>query len=229
MQRGEYNEIALSSLPEATANVVRGLVRDATNGKKVDEHGNWDFGCEFDRKGRGSSINWDLYAIGSDSHSGDTLAVIQIRQFIRRSARRFPEIKKSYFLLGKNEDGTTFAHCVESRVIHHAIKVGSDVVLAVQDWMFGGDYKRMVRQGDLALYPVSRAVGEKETRRTATLQGSHKLKASQIRKTDTGIYAKNPELTHLPGTHPFVSGEGWYRIIVGRRASHWDFAAPTID
>lgn len=208
---------------------VNALVKAAASADKIDEHGAWSFGCEFDKKGRGHALNWDAYAVANDVHSGALLAVIQIRQFIRQRKNGFGNVRKSYFLLGTNEDGTTFAHCVEAKVVHHAIKTGQDPVLAAQNWMFGGNYAGLIRQGDLAMYPVKAARGEKDSRRTAVLEGSHRLKANIIKRDADRLYAKNPSLVHLPGTHPDVAGQGWFRIVSARRASHWDFAPPTID
>jgi len=155
---------------------------------------------------------------------------VQIRQYVKARKNYFPQIRKSYFLIGRNEDNHAFAHAVESRVIHNAISKGKDVVKAVQDWIFGVDYNKVIRQGDLAMIPVTRvspaAVALEGER--LMIEGSHELAALDIRKNGE-LYAKNPTLTHQPGTHPTVSGEGWYKIVVGKRASHWDFAAPTID
>ena len=229
--RGIYGEIKRESVePEAMAQ-VRQMISNAAAADKVDEHGSWDFSAEFDRKGRGQSLNWDLYGIGYDVHTGELLAVIQVRQFERRYKNGYANIRKNYFLIGRNEDGTTFAHAVSHAPIFAAIKKGNDVVLATQNWIFGGSYADMVRQGDLCLLPLSvRPSGTKgQMRRVAVLESSHRLEATQIGWVEDRLCAKNPHLTHLPGTHPDVAAEGWCRIMVGRRAEFWHFAAPTID
>lgn len=220
----------LNSLNSATCKQVLNLFNEAKKADKVDEHGTWDFGFDFDKKGRGSALNWDLYAVGRDMHSKRLLIVVQIRQYVKARKNYFPQIRKSYFLIGRNEDNHAFAHAVESRVIHNAIEKGKDVVKAVQDWIFGCDYHKVIRQGDVAMIPVKRINpaaevldGEKHL-----IEGSHELAAMDIRKNGE-LYARNPILVHQPGTHPTVSGEGWYKIVVGKRASHWNFAAPTID
>lgn len=229
--RDRFNAIVMSSLDEETRQAVRDLVSRVSDANKVDEHGSWEFRAEFDSKGRGQAINWDLYGVGRDIHSGNMLAVIQVRQFERRHKNGFANIRKNYFLLGTNEDGTVFAHSVSANVIHAAIRAERDVILAVQDWIFGGNYAGMVRHGDLALLPMkSRPAGTKgQLRKVAVLESSHRLEAVQIANVDGRIYAKNPTLAHIPGTHPTVSGNGWYRVMVGRRADFWKFAAPTID
>lgn len=230
IERDCYNAIRMNTINERTKKQILNLFAEASAAEKVDEHGAWDFGCEFDRKGRGSALNWDLYGYGRDMHNKRLLIVIQIRQFIRRSANRYPEIRKSYFLIGRNEDNTAFAHSVESRVVHSAINNGRDVVKAVQDWIFQCDYNKVIRQGDLALVPVRTVNKEAVTieGNTHLLEDSHKLTASDIRINGV-LYALDPELIHLPGTHPSVSAQGWYKVVVGKRAKHWDFAAPTID
>jgi hypothetical protein len=229
-RRDSYNAIIKGSLSETIEKQVINLFNEAAAADKVDEHGTWDFGAEFDRKGRGSALNWDLYGVGKDIHSKKLLIVIQVRQYVKAHKGYFPQIRKSYFLIGRNEDNHAFAHSVESRVIHDAINKGKDVIKAVQDWIFGCDYKKVIRQGDLAMIPVKRlnpaAValeGEKHL-----IENSHELTSADIRKNGE-LYAIDPLLIHLPGTHPTVQAQGWYKIVVGKRASHWDFAAPTID
>lgn len=228
IKRGAYSEIKMESLDEGTRSAVRTLVENASNAAKIDEHGAWAFKAEFDRKGRGSAINWDLYAVGNDVHSGELLIVIQVRQFERRHKNWYGNVRKNYYLLGTNEDGTTFAHPVSSNVIHAAIRRDADVVLAVQNWIFDGDYANMIRHGDLALVPVKSAPAPLTDRTEMVLENSHQLTAQAIR-LNGHLYAKNPTLVHLPGTHPTVSGQGWFRVQVGNRAAFWKFAVPTVD
>lgn len=231
IKRSTYDEIALSSLNPELKQQVIALLDRAASADKVDEHGSWDFSAAFDSKGRGQAINWDLYGVGYDCHSGALLIVVQIRKYEKRHKNWFPSIRKNYFLVGTNEDGTTFAHAVSHAPIFAAIRSERDVVKAVQDWIFGGDYCAMIRHGDLALIPMkSRPAGTKgQLRKSAVLEESHELSATQIANVEGRIYAKNPTLVHLPGAHPTVSGHGWFRIVVGKRAEFWKFAAPTID
>jgi hypothetical protein len=225
---GEINTIATFGLNSVYHKQIKNLVNAAANAAKVDEHGSWDFGSDFDRKGRGSALNWDLYGYGRDTHSRRLLIVIQIRQFVRRSKNYFANIKKSYFLIGRNEDNTVFAHSVPSRTIHHAINNGKDVVKACQDWIFGCDYAKVIRQGDIALIPAKKVSGEKISKTDVLIENSHRLTADAI-AVNGSVYAQNPSMLHIPGTHPTISGEGWYKVVVGNRASFHDFAAPTID
>lgn len=231
IKRSTYDEISLSSLDPELKQQVIDLIDRAASADKVDEHGSWDFSAAFDSKGRGQAINWDLYGIGYDCHSGSLLIVVQIRKYEKRHKNWFPSVHKNYFLVGTNEDATTFAHAVSHAPVFAAIRAERDVVKAVQDWIFGGDYCGMLRHGDLALIPMkSRPAGSKgQLRKVALLEESHELKATQIANVEGRIYAKNPSLHHLPGTHSDVNATGWYRIVVGKRASFWKFAAPTID
>jgi hypothetical protein len=229
-QRGSYGEIPIYHLDTETRKRISALVEGAASAAKVDEHGSWDFGiARLNRRGtRWQALNWDLYAYGTDVHSGGLLAVIQVRQSV--AGRRWTQVRKNYYLIGTNEDGSTFAHPVSANVIHAAIRTGKDVVRAVQDWIFGGDYGLLVRQGDLALIPLRRAAGERTPLRSMVLEDSHELQATAIRLGADGVvYAKDPLLVHLPGTHPRVEASGWHKIVVGRRAPFWRFAAPTVD
>lgn len=228
IKRGAYNEINLISLNEKTKKQVINLFSEAKEADKVDEHGTWEFGCEFDKKGRGYAINWDLYALGRDMHNKRLMIVIQIRKYEKRRKNGFGNVRKSYFLIGRNEDNTTFAHSIESRVIHAAINSGKDVIKACQDWIFGTDYAKVIRQGDLALIPIKRITAKEIEQKEMLIEKSHLLIADKIMRNGY-IYAENPVLVHQPGTHPRVEASGLYRLTVGKRAAHWDFAAPTID
>lgn len=228
IKRGIYNEII--SMPADVKTLCNQLMEGVRHAAKVDEHGGWEFGLIDSnyKKGMVHAINYDWYGVGYDQHDGGFLAVVQVREFYRRKASRFAEIRKSYFLLGTNEDGTYFAHSVESRVIHHAAKKGMDVVKAVQDWIFDCDYSRVIRQGDLCLIPVRSVKGEKLETTDVVLEQSHSLHADAIYENGS-YYAINPNLVHIPGTHPQRKLEGKYKIVVGKRAAFWSFAKPTLD
>ena len=228
-QRGQYGEM---DVPTRFAAEIKALIEKAGSANKVDEHGSWDFGRAFDRKGRGQALNWDLYGVGHDIHTGGLLIVIQVRKFSREHKGWFGSVRKNYFLLGTNEDGTTFAHSVSASVVRSAINHNNNVVLAVQKWMFGTDYERVIRQGDMALVPVRSPKGEVlpgyET--YVTIAKSHRLMAVEMRRTEDGqMYAKHPTMLHTPGTHPTIKGSGWFKLAEGKRAAYWKFAAPTID
>lgn len=230
IKRGSYNEILMSSLNPRTRKEVQNLIDGATNSPKVDEHGSWEFGKSFDKKGRGHATSYDLYAVGRDIHSKRRLIILQIRQYVKQHKSWHPSVRKSYFLIGRNEDNSIFAHCVESRTVHSAISKGKDVIASVQSWIFGCEYSKVLRQGDIGLIPVKRVPQpESVIESPVTLQDSHMLEAESIVSVGGATYAKNPHLHHLPATHPDVSGQGWFKIVVGNRAAHWNFAAPTID
>ena len=227
-KRGIYGEILLPSLTPQIEEEVKNMVDLVTKAIKIDEHGSWDFKAEFDYNGSGSALNWDLYAYGTDYHSKETLCIIQIRKYRKAKRNYFPEIRKNYYLIGKNEDDSMFAHPIESRVIHHAIKKGVDVILAVQNWIFQCDYKKVIRQGDIALVPIRKPCGKLLETKEAIIENSHHLVADEIYENGFS-YVKNPTVNHIPCTHPQISGSGWFKLIVGQRASYWKFAAPTVD
>lgn len=227
IKRGNWDEIKQSYLPVETLTQVRELV--AAAGSNADEHGSWDFGYDFDRKGRGQALNWDLYAIGNDIHDGRLLIVIQVRQYIKRTRNGYGNVRKNYFLLGTNEDGSAFAHPVPATVVRAAINAERDACLACQNWIFGGDYCRMIRHGDLALIPLAKTPGAPKIEETRiVLADSHELTAKAIRRNGH-VYALDPVLVHTPGTHPTVTATGWHRVVIGERARFWSFAAPTAD
>ncbi len=228
IKRGNYGEILLSSISsDQTKKQINNLIEGAKNAQKVDEHGGWEFGAAFDRKGRGSALNYDLYAYGKDIHSKRFMIVLQIRQFT--SGKRWNTVHKSYFLIGRNEDNTIFAHCVEARVIHAAIRNDKDVIKAVQDWIFQADYSKVIRQGDISLIPMKKKLTETNSMTEIVLEGSHKLIAEKFQDNGS-LYVQNPSIYHLPKTHPdFEALKGVYKVVVGKRAAFWNFAKPTID
>lgn len=221
-ERGIYGEIKAVSprIKKQTTNLIDDI-------KNIDEHGGWEFGAEFDRKGRGSALNWDLYGHGRDMHSRRFLALIQVRQWEKRTRRGYARIRKNYFLMGRNEDNTVFAHPIQSRVIHSAIGNGRDVIKSVQKWIFGCNYADVVRQGDIAFVPLKRASGDTVEHTEVTIAESHKVSADEIRENSKAIYVFNPTSTHP--IHPTITEEGWFKVVVGRRADYWQFAAPTKD
>lgn len=225
IQRGLWKEIKIGLLTQNERTAVKSLVARASNAAKVDEHGSWDFGTAFNRRGRGEALNWDLYGMGRDVHAGQLLIVIQVRKaFV---GTRWTNVRKNYFLIGENEDGTVFAHPVSANVVHSAINREQDVVRSVQNWIFGGEYDAMLRQGDIALlkmWETPRAAKVADTSRM--LLASHWLTAREMRE-NSNLYVKDPIITHP--THPTVNGRGWYRVIIGQRADFWKFAAPTKD
>lgn len=225
LQRGTFGQIDMASLPVRTNKQVRNLVKEVH--ANVDEHGSWEFGAEFDSKGRGEALNWDAYAIGKDLHTKRTLVVIQVRQWRKSTRRGFPRVRKNYFLLGRNEDGSTFAHPVASKVIHSAISKERNLIRSIQRWMFGCDYADVIRQGDIAFVPLKRTGGEATGETSVTVEESHQISADEIRKNETVLYALNPTSFHP--THPKVELEGWYKVMVGKRATYWKFARPTKD
>lgn len=229
IKRGYWDEINISSLSDELRQAVTDLVKAAGDQGSIDEHGSWEFGCAFDGKGRGTSLNWDLYAVGNDTHDGRLLIVIQVRQYHKRTKNGYGNVRKNYFLVGTNEDGSAFAHPVSANVVRKAINDERDAVLACQNWIFGGDYSRMIRHGDLALIPLTKAPAAPAAETTSLLlEDSHELTATAIRQNGH-VYALNPVLVHLPGTHPTVQATGWHRVVVGQRGKFWDFAKPTAD
>jgi hypothetical protein len=224
--RGAYGEITQYDFPTNRERVSE-LVKAANSGAAVDEHGAWKFGIQSsNRRGtRGLALNWDCYGYGTDIHTGTFLALIQVRQTAWNKYGN--SSRKSYFLLGHNEDDSVFAHCVESRTIHAALAANRDPVLASQSWMFECDYARVIRQGDLALVPLTHTPHASRTdARAESLMRSHLLRADEIRLNGV-YYALNPVVVHP--VHPRISASGWYKIICANRARFWDFSKTRVD
>ena len=228
-ERGKYNQII--NIPQDIKVMAMNLLKEVQNATNIDEHGGWEFGILNERyvNGRVHSLNYDFFGFGYDIHNNNFLAVIQVREFYRKKASYYPQIRKNYFLLGHNEDATCFAHSIESRVIHHAVRKNRDVVKAVQDWMFGADYSKLERQGDICIQKVRKVKGNTINENQILIENSHQLNADIIYSEDSTYYCKNPKLTHLKNVHPNIEGKGNYKIILAKRADCWKFALPTND
>ena len=226
-ERNYYNAINMDSLNYMLHEIAKNLIKGASKANKVDEHGSWDFGIETDHKGRGSALNWDLYGIAKDYHSKRWLIVIQIREWSKRSRNGFARIRKNYFLIGRNEDNSIFAHSISGRKIHAAIKKGNCPVYAAQTWIFGAEYSKVIRQGDIAFIPTKKKISGFEGK--ILLEDSHELKFQQGIREDENLYVKNFSCKHLQEIHPDVNGKGTYKVVIGKRAEFWNFAAPTAD
>lgn len=226
-ERGSYGEIKKPSAEQTS--LLKKYQKALRLVEKVKKVADWQLGASFDRKGRGSAVNLDLYGIGFDHHSKKMLAIVQLREWRKATKNGFARVRKNYFLIGKNEDKTVFAHCIESRTIHAAIKKGNCPILACQDWIFGSDYRKVLRQGDIALVPTKRLPNGQEIVGKIIFRESHEIVAEKIMKIGDSYYAENPVLTHLKSQHPIQVGLGCFRITGGLSKSAWRFANPTLD
>lgn len=184
--------------------------------------------CEFDRHKRGIALNHDLY--GYDTEQG--VAVVQARQSSREYKNGYLNSRKTYFLVGCNENTNQFfRHPVSPHTVRAAIRKDpsrSFVVRAAQKWMWNvtdNQLNRSLRQGDILLVPEKRIPEQPTIGTTLTLSGSHQIKADDIRlRSDGWCYALNPTLTHTKGQHAPVIHKGWCSVIMAREFKAWTFA-----
>ena len=204
------------------------VISDIKN--RSDEHG-WVEGGNWDKKGRGSQVTIDMY--GADENTG--LYVVQVRQSFRHRASHYLQTRKSYFLIGRNENGNAFAHCVGAHAIRSSINNETacnpkTAVNAACRWIWGTDrYNEILRHGDVGLLPVKSKPNIPEIGANVIIViDSHQLWSGSIRKNGK-LYAKNPYLHHIKNQHPDIRGNGWYCVIIGRREPAWSFAPVTVD
>ena len=184
---------------------------------------------DFDRKGRGEAVNWSLYAAGIDIHNRKRLYIVQVRKWSNPYVNGYSSTRKNYFLIGRNEDKTVFAHVIESRVVRYAISNGIDPIVAAQSWMFSHPYAEVERQGDIGFVKVKRNDPSKyKLIEKPELPSNHYLASDQATVDGKGvIYVLNPVCTHP--THPKVNLSGWWKVVVAKRKQHWEFTKPTPD
>lgn len=222
--RGVYGELVV--IPESVKAAANSIVSVLAESGQVQKPY-----LDFDRKQRGSCLNYDLY--GYDVETG--LFVFQARQAYRRAARHMLSTRKTYALAGYNENGSAFWHPISSAIVHAAIREDALnptlVVIKAMAWIFGVNTEKLtviVRQGDVALVPA-KPKGEKLSMNVATLADTHVLVADELRSDGETMYAFNPMMRHNRNQHGDVSASGWYRVSVGRAARAWDFSPRSID
>jgi len=193
----------------------------------------WDIGIVSDRKQRGSAINTAILGWSNALN----LAVVQVRQCIFHP-RRFNEVRKNYFLIGFTEQGTAFAHPVDSPLRSATCRNGTpaDVVDYVLAKIWGvkiAELPDIIRQGDVALIPI-RALPANAAPiegNTATLRDTHIIKADKILQEGEALYTCGAvSLRHSKRQHaPVRRTAGLYRVQAGFRAQPWDFSLAVGD
>jgi hypothetical protein len=193
---------------------ILGLFRPALEAEYID----------LDRKGRGSTLNHDLYAY--DPQQG--IAIVQARMFYRRAAGHYGATRKTYFLVGQNEiTRQYFRHPVSSHAVRAAINGGKNPIESIQRWLWEvtpNQLQAAIRQGDILLVPETRppAIDPIDTP-ALIIGGSHQITADEIRQNGR-IYALNPSVIHTKNQHAPVAAPGWHSIRQAREAAAWNFA-----
>lgn len=224
MTRGAFGQIT-DATPEIAATAAT-LLKELSESKQIQA-----VYIDFDRKGRGSCLNYDLY--GYDAERG--LVVFQARQAYRARKNGYLSTRKTYALAGRNESGSPFWHPISAAIVHAAIRDDAEnpahVVDRAMAWIFeisADVLPAIVRQGDVALVPA-RPRGAPLDTTEATLADTHILSATELRQDGDRLYARNPAMRHSRAQHAPVEAEGWYRVAVGRAARAWDFSPRSVD
>jgi hypothetical protein len=188
-------------------------------------------GIASDRRMRGTAIN--TAACGWNLETG--LAVVQVRQ-CEFHPRKFNKVRKDYYLVGHNENGSFFAHPIDSPLRSgFAVASPTQCVEYVLAKIWGvniADLGEVVRQGDIALIPVvALPEGAKQLEETSlTLRDSHVLTGEIWTHGDTVYTRRGAKLNHTKHEHrPIKAKYGFYRVAIGYRATPWGFSAPTAD
>lgn len=195
--------------------------------------GAWRTGIESDKRQRGSSINCDIY--GYDEKSA--LAVVQVRE-CRFHPRRYNQVRKNYFLIGRTETGAVFAHPCESPArSKRALTSPESAVLWVLSRIWECREEDLVdieRQGDVAFVPVrsippdAALVPDGEA---IVIRDTHRLTGKIYRTPSGTIYcSRGAKLEHTKRQHRTIKARaGLYRVQPGLRAAGWGFSVPKGD
>ncbi len=201
----------------------------------VEKAGAWETGIESDKRLRGTAINTSVY--GFDGFKG--LAVVQLRQCIFRPGR-YNKVRKDYYLVGRNETGTAFAHPIDVTAGSKAMKSASpaDAVLLALSRIWDcdpDDVQDIVRNGDVAFVPARIPADAVEVPENGvTIRESHHFQAlagAKIYRLGETYYVKGrAKIEHAKGQHPTVRTRGGsWRVQAGIKANTWGFSRPTVD
>lgn len=204
-------------------------VRDLT--KAAEQAGVYTPGIVSNRRcTRGESINVDVY--GYDV--AQQLAVIQVRQC--RFQDRFHKVRKDYYLLGRVEDRSVFAHPVETPA--RSKKALTTPETCVQ-WVLAkiwdcpiADLPEIRRQGDIAFVPVTLPkTAHPLVVQTLTIRETHVITAARIWQDGCAYYvSRRAKAIHTKREHaPVQVRHGIFRVQPGIRAKVWGFATPCGD
>jgi hypothetical protein len=226
MNRGKYNE--LNNYPEWVSALIRELEgRAFTSGIQA-----------TNKRGGFEAINYAVYGVAVVEKQ--PLAILQLRRAYRRREGYFTSVRKDYYLIGRNESGTSFAHPVENTCVRgKALDTGEGPVLKALSLIWNvaqEDIPKIKRNGDVALIPTSfRAItSEAKEIAEATLADSHRLipyrKGKLFQLGERYFVKGGAALVHTKGQHPrALVDSGTWEVIVGARAQHWGFTHPTAD
>jgi len=217
--RNQWN--ALTSWPE----FAKKLALDA------ERAGTFETGIESDKKQRGTSINTDLFGYDQDK----VLIVLQVRECHFRPGR-FNQVRKDYYLIGRNENGNVFAHPCESPARSKwALSSPENTVefILCKIWECKPDELALIkRQGDIALIPSPLPAGSIETENEIVLRQTHKIIGKIMRAPNGCLFCEQAKVIHTKGQHTPIKKTrkgNWYRIQSGIRSETWGFSRPTAD
>lgn len=182
----------------------------------------WETGIESDKKNRGSSVNVSVY----DYDIKQNLAVIQVR-WCEFGYGRYKNIRKNYYLIGRNENGNAFAHPTESVLVGKKCSNYVNKALC-QIWDCSEDeLPYVVRNGDVAFIPCKKPTLSPLPEKVFHI-GNHIVTAKTVYSYEK-IEAP-ASIRHVKGQHATtVVKTGYYRVQKGYRASEWDFSNATRD
>jgi hypothetical protein len=121
----------------------------------------------------------------------------------------FRSLQQTYFLCGKNEDGSFFLHKVRPCIGQTA---DMDQVRA-WIWALKSGETVAARQGDLGFIPKNRAVGKISNSIEVAL-GNHVVRGDKVWQTRHKTFVLNPLANH--GEHHVVQIQGLYELRLGR-------------
>lgn len=164
-------------------------------------------GGYFSSKKHFHTAGWGVVEAESGHKKLNVRPLVLLRTYVYNGDYR--SVSTQHYLFGKNEDGSYFLHRIRP-------KFGESIADA-RRWMWSLSVTETVaaRQGDLALVPKKRTMGDAVVGQNIKL-GNHDIWAEKITQTKNKTYALNPVLLH--GEHREVALEGVFDL---RLAKVW--------
>lgn len=201
--------------------------------REMERAGVCETGIVSDSRRRGESVNID--PCGWDDEQA--LAVLQVRQCIFHP-RKFNRVRRDYYLCGYNENGTFFAHSIESPMRSSYAKAApKNCVEFALSKIWGvkiSQLDEVVRQGDIAFIPVKNLPADAAPfpEPTMILRESHILRGEIFTAGESVFVKFGASMRHVKKEHAAIRAKKispFYRVALGNRAETWGFSAPTAD
>jgi len=189
----------------------------------TDEHG-WKSGFSGDGVKAGNNHGYNLTRVEIIAEDASReMAVILVINIFKRKATHYPTIKKTRYLIGRNENGIAYAHPIPALPAMRKTS-GAACIDAVCCWIWGIESQQLAglrRCGDTAAVRVlapPRGALRLPVKKIGIIDSHIIDHARDIMYTDRAVYIRGGYLIHTKHQHPAARvPTTWHQIVIGRR------------